>query len=334
MQIVYLSDRPELLRETLDHVRYFAPFIDDVVVVTPERSANGFDALGTVLTDEALTGLSSGQLQSMDHATRNSTLRAAVVGHAAIAETFVMSDDDSRPLVPIDRDFFINGEGQHRRRYFYALADWRHSATAFDRSLLHSWIVLRQRGYVDPLAYNSHLPQVIERRLYASVAESLTDVLQKYPVDEWSPYFAIAATLEPDLFADPEPFVTLGWPTYPGEWPHQVIPPQHAYENFHPELYEAGGLYDGLATGCDPDTVEETNLEKIVRWYRLERQVRELDFPDDVDQPWSSPNQGRKLAFRGLKAARSAYRYLNLDERARISELEGRLQRLEKRAGD
>lgn len=334
MQIAYLSDRPELLRETLEHVRHFAPFIDDVVIVAPERNAAAFDGLGTVLTDESLTGCSATQLGEMDHATRNTTLRAAMASHEAVADTFIMSDDDSRPLVPIEPDFFVHADGTHRRRYFYALADWRYSVTDFDQALLHSWIVLRQRGHADPLAYNSHLPQVVDRQLFASVMESLADVLERYPLEEWSTYFAIAPTLSPDRFADPEPFVTLGWPTYPGEWPHQVTPPQHAYENFHPELYADGGLYDGIPTGCDPSTIEATNLEKIVRWYRLERQVRELDFPDDVDQPWSSPSQGRKLAFRGLKAARSAYRYLNLDERARITELEGRLQRVEKRIGD
>ena len=34
MQIVYLSARPDLLAETLDHVRHFAPFIDDVESIT------------------------------------------------------------------------------------------------------------------------------------------------------------------------------------------------------------------------------------------------------------------------------------------------------------
>lgn len=140
--------------------------------------------------------------------------------------------------------------------------------------------------------------------------------------------------LSPERFAEPEPFATLGWPQYPGEWAHQITPPKHLYENHHPELHRPNGLYDGLSSGCDPDTIDETNLEKIIRWYRLERQVRELAFPDDVDQPWTSTSPGRKLAFRGLKAARSAYRYVAIDERTRITELEGRIEQLERRTPD
>jgi len=334
VQIVYLSARPALLAETLGHLRHFAPFLDDVVVITPERLAVEMGRIGqswglpvAVVTDEELLDNPMG----LDHAARNQQLRAAVATHHAVADVFVMSDDDARPIVEIDESIFVTADGRHRRRYFHALADWRHNVTDFDKSLLHSWIVLRQRGFSDPLCYASHMPQVIDKGLYAQVNASLAEVASKYPIDEWSPYFTIAPAEHPERFAEPEPFVTLGWPQYPGEWAHQVTPPAHVFENHHPELHEPGALYAALPTACDPDTAAATNLEKIVRWYRLERQVRELDFPDDVDQPWTSDSTGRKLAFKGLRAARSAYRYVSLDDRARIAELEGRIRRLEQR---
>ena len=334
MQIVYLSARPQLLSETLGHVRHFAPFLDNVVVIAPRRLEQQMASIGdpfeiavTVVADEDLID----NPMRLDHAARNQQLRAAVVKHSAVADTFVMSDDDARPIVEIDESIFITPEGKHRRRYFHALADWRHNVTDFDKSLLHSWIVLRQRGFADPLCYASHMPQVIDKTIYAEVNDSLAAVSQTYTIDEWSPYFTIGPAEHPDRFGDPEPFVTLGWPQYPGEWAHQITPPQHVFENHHPELHDTGGLYDGLPTECIPETAAETNLEKIIRWYRLERQVRELDFPDDVDQPWTSDSQGRKLAFKGLRAARSAYRYVSLDDRARVAELEGRIRRLEQR---
>ena len=334
MQIVYLSARPALLAETLGHLRHFAPFIDNAVVIAPRRLESQMSAIGepwalpvTVVTDEELID----SPMSLDHAARNQQLRAAVASHAAVADVFVMSDDDARPIIDIDESIFITADGRHRRRYFHALADWRHNVTDFDKSLLHSWIALRQRGLPDPLCYASHMPQVIDKALYAEVTSSLQSVAERYPIDEWSPYFNLAPVQHPDRFAEPEAFVTLGWPQYPGEWAHQVTPPQHVFENHHPELHESGALYDGLPTACEPDTAADTNLEKIVRWYRLERQVRALDFPEDVDQPWTSDSPSRKLAFKGLKAARSAYRYVSLDERARIAELEGRIRSLEHR---
>ena len=123
--------------------------------------------------------------------------------------------------------------------------------------------------------------------------------------------------------------MVLGWPQFPGEWPHETVPPRHVFENHYPALHKNGGLYDGLPAACVPDTIDHTNREKIVRWYRLERQVRELSFPDDVSQPWTTDSALRKLAFRGLHTARGAYRYLTLDDRARLTELEGRVRRLE-----
>ena len=226
-------------------------------------------------------------------------------------------------------EIFKDSEGRHRRYYFHSLAQWRHSTTDFDRCLLNSLVLLRQRGFSDPDCFASHMPQIIDKALYLSVAKDISAEVATYAPDEWSPYFTIGAEMNPSRFADPEPFLTLGWPQYPGEWPLETVPPRHVFENHHPELHEDGGLYGGLPTVCEPETVDETNREKIFRWYRLERQVRELAFPDDVKQPWTTDSPLRKIAFRGLHTARGAYRYLTLDDRSRLAELEGRVRRLE-----
>ncbi len=328
MQIVYISARPNLFQETLEHVRHFAPFIDDVVVIAPDRMAQAFDGHGTVLTDENLTGRSSAELQAMPHTARNYLLRTCAASHPAVADTYIMSDDDSRPLVEIDRHTFFDGD-RYRRRWFHSMGSWRRDATEFDESILNTWVILRQMGHPDPISYACHMPQVIDKALYAEVAERFAPYADTYALEEWSTYFTVAPSIAPDQFADPEPFLTLGWPQYPGEWPHQILPPRHTYENHHPELHEEGGLYAGLPTGCDPDSIDATNLEKIIRWHRLDVQVRQLAFPDDVDQPWTSPSGSRKLAFKGLRAARSAYRYLGMDERSAMAELEGRITLLE-----
>ncbi len=336
MQIVYLSNRPELLPETLGHVKHFAPFIDDVVVVTPEQTSSAMadacssvELSATVVSDEEATGWTSRQIADLDHSTRNYRLRAAAVHHDVIDDVFIMSDDDARPLVPITEADFIAEVGQHRRYYFHSLAQWRHDVTDFDKIMLNTLVLLRQRGVPDPHCYASHMPQIVDKALYNAVTAAVADEVTEYAPDEWSTYFTIGEHLNPDRFADPEPFVTLGWPQYPGEWTLETVPPRHVFENFYPELYEPGGMYDGLPTDCQPDTVDTTNREKIIRWHRLERQVRNLSFPDDVNQPWTTDSPMRKLAFKGLHTARGAYRYLTLDDRARLAELEGRVRRLE-----
>lgn len=336
MQIVYLSARPKLLTETLGHIAHFAPFIDEVLVVTPQRLAVSMSQVGqpwglpvTVLVDEDVLGLASHEIRTLDHATRNYRLRAAAVRSSAIHDVFIMSDDDGRPMMPIDADTFITIDGRHRRYYFHSLAQWRHNTTDFDRSLLHSLVLLRQRGFPDPVCYSSHMPQIIDKALYAAVADEIAPEAATHTPDEWSPYFTLGGQMNPTRFADPEPFVVLGWPQFPGEWAHETVPPRHIFENHYPELHDDGALYAGLPSACEPSTIDDTNREKIVRWYQLERQVRELSFPDDVSQPWTTDSTLRKLAFRGLHTARGAYRYLTLDDRARLTELEGRVRRLE-----
>lgn len=336
MQIVYLSARPQLLSETLGHIKHFAPFITDVVVITPQamvaemsRCSEAWGAPIEVVADEDVLGLSTSKIRSLDHAARNYLLRTAAAALEVINDVFIMSDDDARPLVPIEESWFIDEQGRHRRRYFHSLSGWRHSVTDFDRSLLHSLVILRQRGHANPLSYASHQPQIIDKSLFGAVADEIAVEAGTYPPDEWSPYFVIAGELAPERFAAPEPFTTLGWPQFPGEWTFETVPARHEFENHHPELHEEGGLYDGLATACEPATADATNLEKIFRWHRLERQVRDLAFPDDVDQPWTSDSLGRKLAFKGLHAAKGAYRYVTIDDRSRLAELEGRVRRLE-----
>ncbi len=43
MQIVYLSNRPDILRDTLSSVARFMAFIDEVVIVIPGNMQSGFD---------------------------------------------------------------------------------------------------------------------------------------------------------------------------------------------------------------------------------------------------------------------------------------------------
>ncbi len=341
MQIVYLSARPSLLAETLGHVAHFAPVFDDVIVVAPQRLADEFPEGVTVLTDETLTGHSASTLSAMAHTSRNYLLRSRLVHHEAVDPVFVMSDDDSRPLVPLTRDDFITADGRHRRRWFHSMAGWHHRATEFDESILHTRILLMQMGFADPVSYACHMPQVIDRDLYRAVGERFAPWAERYALEEWSTYFIVAAAIDPERFADPEPFATLGWPQFPGEWTHEITPARYLYENHHPALHASGGLYDGLPSSCDPASVDETTIEKLIRWHRLELAVLALDFPDDVDQPWTGNIEhqptaaltARRLAFRGLKAARGAYRYVSIDERARIAELEGRVRRLERGDG-
>ncbi len=345
MQIVYLSARPDVFVETLTHVAAKMPFVDDVVVCVPRALRDTFEEAGSadtglpllVVDDESIVpGVS---LAALNHSQRNFMLRAQLIAGAnsppQITDTFIMSDDDSRPLRSLSSDVFVTDDNRHRSYYFYELGQWRRGDTSFDDSQLHTFLVLQHHGILKPLSYASHMPQLIDRDLYRRVTENAAAAAAKYPLCEWSVYGNFGRLLSPDTFAEPEPYATLAWPQYPSEWPRQVVPNRYLFENFHPELYAEAGLFAGLTTAVlADDTADADALEKVVRWHLLERSVNQLEFPDNIDNPWIKNSPVRKVAFSAARAAKKLIDYTNLDEQSTLAELSDRVRRMESRLDD
>ncbi len=340
MQIVYLSARPDVFVETLQHVATMMPFVDDVVVCVPASMRQRFAAGGTgdtglpltIVDDESL--VPGVDLGSLNHSQRNFKLRAHLIGgvdaSTRIADSFIMSDDDARPLRPLTPETFVGADGHHRSFYFYELSHWRRGDTSFDDSQLHSFLVLQHLGITKPLSYASHMPQIIDRTLYQQVTEAVDASAARYALCEWSIYGNLGRRLSPDTFAEPEPYATLAWPQYPSEWPRQVIPDRYLFENFHPELYAENGLFAGLDTTLTSIEQADTDaLEKVVRWHRMERSVNQLDFSDDINNPWIKNSPVRKAAFGAARAAKKLIDYTNLDDQSTLAELSERVRRVE-----
>lgn len=328
MQLVTLSIRPEVFRESWAHIRHFMPWVDSALVVTPERLADRFEAADVVvLSDEKVTDMTSAQLAALDHQSRNSALRRGLASRAEVDDVVLMSDDDSRPLKPVDRSLFVDPDGRHRLFYFYDLAAWPGRSTPFDEGQHATAEILGYLG-CERLAYASHQPQIIRTAHLREVWKTLGRLTDSTLVCEWGTYGNIARHLHPDDFAEPEPYRTLGWPMFPGEWPFWVRPAEYVFENFYPHLYEPGGLFAGLPTGLDPERVERHSVEKILRWSSFGRRASALDFPDDVENPWIKRSPVRKATFAVLRRMRKAYDYLALEDRARLSELSGTVSRM------
>jgi hypothetical protein len=104
MQIVYLSARPGVLAQTLPFVAKHLPFVDRGLVITPAHLAGDMAALGLeVVTDEELLG----GRHLTDHQRRNYALRAALGSCDLVADLFLSTDDDSRPLVSLPESTFL-----------------------------------------------------------------------------------------------------------------------------------------------------------------------------------------------------------------------------------
>lgn len=259
MQLVVLSARPALLRSTLAHWRVKAPWADRVLVVTPEPVAG----LACVLDRDLLGGRGPA-----DHSTRNYALRAALASCDAVDDVFLMADDDSRPLVEVPETVFVRN-GQHRRYTFGSLDDWEARATSMDACLLATRQVLALHG-LPRRAYAAHMPQVVDKALWAEVVGLFAAAAARHPLDEWSTYLNAAPALHPERFEAAEPYVTLGWPDDAATWQPLLDQGALLFENVFLEHYASGQVFAGI----DPDdTSYAAAVDKVVRWRHYELQV-------------------------------------------------------------
>ncbi|MCU1603454.1 MAG: hypothetical protein JWO22_4163 [Frankiales bacterium] len=310
-QIAYISNRPAVLAETLTYVRHFQPWITQAVVLTPQpdavkRATDGLDLDVVVLSDTDVTNEIPTQ-----HSARNAHLRKALYARGPIDDVFLQSDDDYRPLKPVPVEDFLES-GKLVSYYFYDLARWRRNESTYDGVQHASYLAMSYLGG-PTLAYASHLPQPLDRHLFAEAfaeAEQLTDEA----FCEWSLPLNHGRLRHPERFADPRPFRTICWPQYPHEWPFAFRPEDLAFENFHPEHYEPGHLFDGISTALDTADPAKQAFAKIERWYAFDLEAGKLRFPKGVANPWQT-TVGRKAFVQLAKGMRKLNEYATFEER-------------------
>ena len=333
MQIVYLSNRPKVLAETWDHVRTFMPFVDRALVIAPGSMHDQFGldgADGVTLADEsAISGLTAAQIGGLDHVRRNVTLRRAAIGSDLVDDVFLLSDDDYRPIKPIDPSFFTE-DGLDRSYYFHDLDSWTGYGTDYDEAQRRTGQVLSYLG-APRRAYGSHQPQIMRKDLWEEAFAIWDNLRGDNMVCEWALYFNLARQNHPEQFAADEVYRTMCWPPHVHEFPLRHRPPEYQFENFYPESYSPGHLFAGLPTAVDPadlDGARRNAVEKLVRWSELGFAVGRLDFSGGIAEPWTRSSAVRRLVFRMLWVVRKAYEYASLEERAELSLLRGDVERL------
>jgi len=274
MQIVYISNRAQVARETLVYVENLMPFITEAVFVCPGSQVRDFQLKSRisvrVIDEENVLGKDFGRFQkARDHQFRNCLIRFSLASLADIDDEFIMSDDDNRPLVEIPLSFYKSSE-RYFGYYYYDLKKWRARETDYDRGQHETCRILESKGY-DTLSYSSHMPQVINKRLLAEAAGVFRDDLDRgAPLDEWSAYFNYGQKVHPELFHPPEPFKTLCWPPFPSDWDYDVRPNAFFFENYYPMLYKNSLIFSGLPTRFDEKSHKEITEEKIRRRTELQ----------------------------------------------------------------
>jgi len=285
MQIVYISNRPDRLIETIAHVNEFMPFITEGIIIGPDSQQAKYGNLEsriefTFISEEEILGDEYSAFQNLDHQKRNFLLRTEMARHPVIKDEFIMSDDDARPLKSISLQYFKQDERYHSY-YYYDLAEWHYGFNEFDVGQQNTCQVLK---YYDlpHLSYASHMPQIINRGVFLEMAKELSAISQDYAVCEWSTYFNYAQSKYPEQFHKTQTFQTLCWPDFPTSWPHYVKPEAYCFENFTPSLYETDQPFSGISSRFSIKRQKDNNLEKILRWYQHELKCQNPVSWDDI----------------------------------------------------
>ncbi len=282
MQIVYISNRPAVFRDSFGYVEAFMRFLDSHLVFCPADQIDQFRAISpklSVLDEAELLGDRAGEFRATtDHQKTNYMLRSLLPRHASVAAEFLVSDDDYRPLRPIAENYFREA-GKHRLFYFYAAEKWesvisRKRRTSYDLGILNALRVLRGEG-LTTFVFSSHMPQIFHRDIVAASADFFAPFLADgNALPEWETYGNYALARFPERFHAPVPFTVLGWPDKP-HWPWYVEPARFDFENYYPSAYAENGLFFGLPATFDSATHEKATAEKIRRYSDFFSRFRE-----------------------------------------------------------
>jgi len=322
MQILYISNRPDQLIETIAHVDYFMSFITEGIIIGPESQQAKYDKLEsrieiTFIAEEEVLGDKYAGFQQLDHQKRNFLLRTETTSHPAIKDEFIMSDDDARPLKSISLQNFKQDKRYHSY-YYYDLSEWSYGFNEFDVGQQNTCQVLKYHDYPH-LSYASHMPQIINRDIFLEMANEFSTISQDYAICEWSAYFNYAQSKYPEKFHKPNPFQTLCWPDHPNSWPHYVKPEAYCFENFTLSLYETGQPFHGIETRFSKNQQEKNNLEKILCWYQYELKCQNPVSWSDISAMPYSPL--KKALFYFLLPLKKLNRQIGWQNDARICQI-------------
>lgn len=264
-QMLVLTARHEDIMKSLPYVEAFMPWIEELIVCCPDNNVSLFtdNYQGklklTFFTDSQLL---AGRPLPQDHVERNFFLRCQALQQPGLDDVFIMTDDDYRPLMPIEQDVFVS-KGRYIGYYSYDLNEWQGTYggySSFDIGAFNSRDFLNRQGY-PTMQYASHQPQVIDKNIFREMLVRHKEDMDGGAFLSWDVYFNYGVYNHPDKFST-RPYISLGWPGRLSSWNLYCNPEPLLFENFYEDMYEDGGMFKGLSKFYTEDAVAE-NREKI-----------------------------------------------------------------------
>lgn len=249
-QAVYISNNVAKCFISARSVSTHMKFIDHLVIACPESMQENFrNTLKSLPFNVSILNeldLLNELTLPQDHAKRNSLLRQRLYRHAVISENFIAFDDDYIAIEDIDISYYLNN-GIHTG-YFHCdskdiwYGDYR-NPTSYDRVCWKTRKFLKDSGF-DTKLYNSHMPQIINKRLVNIAYSYCTNM----GLDEWSSYFNIAKFLVPNHFRAAY-YCAAGWPQNPEEWVPPLPIKKALFLNYYPEDIKNNESYQDYSAG-------------------------------------------------------------------------------------
>ncbi len=277
LQFVFISIDKENLQGTIALTDKYVDFVKEYIIVTQKKLIKEFQGINsihkiTLIDEETILGTYKEGFASRDHVSKNWLLRCSLLNIDTLEDEFIMLDDDNRPLKQIEREQFISADGSYNIYYFYQLLEWHHKNTDYDVGQQNMKTLLSRQNY-ELLAYSSHSPQIINKKIFCEAVKKFFDTGLEMAIDEWSIYYNYAVSLYPCAFHK-KPFETLSWPASPSDWELQIIPQKFTFENYYKEQYDIGFFKPS-------DTLEEKTKKKRSQ-LRPTIQTREI-FQENLD---------------------------------------------------
>ena len=313
MQILYLSNRPQILNTTLQQVAQFMPWISRVTIICPSQLKAAFVAAEgqeiDFIEDEGFLQSADYNPQK-DHQSLNYFLRTKAIDTNSIEDVFLMSDDDNRPIQPIPQEIFSQEE-KHVAHYYYGLEHWHYHETEFDIGQQSTYAILRYLN-LPAMSYASHMPQIIDKSIFLGAHRTFEKYSHKYPICEWTSYFNYGIAKYPHRFIE-SPYKTLCWPKLPGFWPLYTEPDGYFFENYYPELYKDKGVFSGLSEAPRLNDYNQVNVEKIRRLRLIE--CGRFIAPTQKNDPWRSRTISNRISYRLVHFRNKLDQLLSLKDR-------------------
>lgn len=263
LQFIIISINYDNLLGTIRAIDKKINFIKEYIIITKTELVSKYKLIKsknkiTILDEYLVLGEYFELFKKADHVTKNWLLRSQLADLEIVETEFIMLDDDNRPIVPINLDYYITHSGKYNAYYFYNLLEWNHHFTDYDKGQHVMKDVLDRNG-LGLLSYSSHQPQIINKALYKEAIEKFFYVGLKKPIDEWSIYFNYAVSKYPMLF-NKKVFETMCWPAMPTDWEYRYEPKCFSFENYYEHLYE-NGIFKRLTENNEIN--EKVKLKKL-----------------------------------------------------------------------